>query len=105
MDGVLLGDPFVIWECPNCNVRERTERTVPNRYHQCAGLRGLLAPLVPEGTRAKTEAVDREDYVDDEMVQTDDDGRPIMAVHTTSDAGDHRIVFAPTARLAREEID
>lgn len=102
MDGILLGDPFVIWECPNCNVRERTERTVPNRYHQCTGLKGLLAPLVPEGTRAKTEAVDREDYVGDEIVQIDDDGRPIMATHTTRDDGEDRIVFAPTVKARTE---
>jgi hypothetical protein len=57
--------------------------------------------MVPDGLRCKVEAVEREDYVGKEMVQTDGDGRPVMAVVTTRDDGNDVAVLAPcaTARL------
>jgi hypothetical protein len=49
------------------------------------------------GMSAKVEAKDREDYVGRELVQTDEDGRPVMSVVTTRDNGQDAIVYAPTA--------
>jgi hypothetical protein len=69
------------WYCPNCDAAARTvDAALP--MHQCGGLKGLLAPLVLRGSSAKTEAREREDYVGGELVQTDGDGRPIMATVT-----------------------
>jgi hypothetical protein len=86
------------WVCPNCAMEDVTTEGRPHtRFHACAGLRGLTAPFIPKGTRAKVEARDREDYVKDEIVQTDADGRPVMSVVTTRDDGQDCIVFAPTA--------
>lgn len=67
--------------------------------HPCAGLRGLAAPLVPEGQVCKVEAVARGDYVgaDAGRVRTDGEGRPWMAVRTTHDDHDDLVVFAPLA--------
>lgn len=72
------------WECPNCAVTDRTRPLPANaaRFHQCAGLHGLTAPLVPAGTDCKVTAVERGDYLRDEQQRTGDDGRPYMAVVT-----------------------
>jgi hypothetical protein len=46
-------------------------------------------------------AVEREDYVGDEIVTTDGDNTPIMAVETTRDDGSNDVaVFAPCAQSA-----
>jgi hypothetical protein len=86
------------WECPNCTfVDVTTEANPHSRFHSCAGLKGLTAPMVPAGTRCKIEAVEREDVIGDEVVQTDADGRPIMALITTREDGQDCTVFAPLA--------
>jgi len=90
------------WYCPNCAVEDVTAASVPNRFHTCAGLRGLTAPLLLAGTRAKVTAHEREDYVGTEHVQTDDAGRPIMSITTERDDGQDVVVFAPTATARME---
>lgn len=86
------------WECPNCTVVDVTTEANPHtRFHSCAGLMGMTSPMVPAGTRCKIEAVEREDMVGDDIVQTDGAGRPIMAVVTTREDGQDCIVFAPLA--------
>jgi hypothetical protein len=88
------------WECPNCDHTDVTHESQPHtRFHNCRGLAGLSAPMVPAGTRCKVEAVERGDYVRDELVQTDSDGRPVMSVVTTRDDGNDVAVYAPTAQL------
>lgn len=86
------------WSCPNCHLEDITQGAFrPNRFHTCPSLRGITAPMVPKGTSAKVEARDREDYVGDERVTTDDTGRPVMSVVTTRDDGQDVAVFAPVA--------
>lgn len=86
------------WECPNCPATEVTFEGGPHtRFHACAGLAGLTAPMVPAGTRCKVEAVEREDYIGSEDVQYDGNGRPVMAVVTTRNDGNDVAVLAPTA--------
>lgn len=65
--------------------------------HPCPGLAGLMVPLVPAGQHCKVEAVEREDWIARELVQTDGEGRPVMAVVTTKDDGQDCTVFAPAA--------
>ena len=60
-------------------------------------LRVLTAPMLPEGVAAKVEAREREDYVGQERVQTDENGRPVMSVVTTRDDGQDAILFMPSA--------
>jgi hypothetical protein len=88
------------WWCPNCSAEDRTFEARPHsRFHTCPGLRGLTAPMLPAGIRAKVEVHEREDYVNDEDVQLDPErGRPVMSVTTTRDDGEDVVVFAPTAR-------
>jgi hypothetical protein len=88
-----------LWTCPNCRTEARLPMPRPGQthLHTCPRLRGLTAPLVPMGMSVKVEAKEREDYVGRELVQTDEDGRPVMAVVTTRDNGQDAIVFAPTA--------
>lgn len=88
------------WTCPACNVRDVTNNPRPHtQFHACAGAGGMTVPMVPEGTKAKITRQEREDYVGNELVQTDADGRPVMAiaVERNDDVTDV-VVFAPTAR-------
>lgn len=86
------------WVCPNCTAADVTHESAPHtRFHSCRGLKGLTAPMIPDGVRCKVEAVDREDYVGREDVQTDGEGRPVMAVRTTRDDGTDVAVLAPCA--------
>ena len=92
------------WQCPNCDETAVTTGYKPNRFHRCKGLRGLVAPMVLAGTKAKVERREREDYVGREAVQTDIDGRPVMSVVTTRDDGQDCTVYAPCATATTEEI-
>ena len=102
MRGLLLRPPPQDWECPNCPVTDRTVGRT-NRFHTCAGLGGITAPMVPAGSGARVRAVEREDYVGREAasVLRDADGRPIMSVVTERPDGSNDVmVNVPTARVA-----
>lgn len=92
-------NPEQRWECPNCPLTHVTSDSRPHTpYHECRGLRGLNAPFVPAGTRARVEALEREDYVAGEMVQTDAEGRPVMSIRTERwDGSNDLTVLAPCA--------
>lgn len=60
--------------------------------------------MVMAGTSAKIVAVEREDYVGTDLVQTDGEGRPIMSVVTVRDDGQDCMVFAPTATAKAKEL-
>jgi hypothetical protein len=93
---VLLAVPEQRWTCPNCTQTDVTREARPHtRFHVCAGLRGLTAPFLPAGTAAKVEARERADYVGQDTVQTDAEGRPVMSVVTTRDEGEDVAVLAP----------
>lgn len=86
------------WVCPSCDSAARTvDAKTP--MHPCKGLAGLLAPLVPEGQRAKHTAVEREDFIGRERVQFDAHGRPMMAVRTETEDSLSSTVFSPVATL------
>lgn len=86
------------WECPNCTATDVTHEPKPHtRFHDCAGLKGMTAPMVPAGTKAKIVAHEREDYINGDHVQLDGDGRPVMSVTTTRDDGEDVTVYAPVA--------
>lgn len=92
------------WACPNCSLTDETHEAKPHvRMHPCAGLSGITAPMVPaeEVTRGGTRVVAkvREDYVGDELVAYDEQGRPIAAVETQRPDGSNDVaVMAPTAK-------
>lgn len=91
------------WHCPNCPATDTTKGLAANavRFHPCPGLCGLTAPLLRAAVDAKVEPVERGDYVGGELVQTDDDGRPWMAVRTTrADGSNDLAVLAPTAQAS-----
>lgn len=90
------------WYCPKCTEAARTvDDAIP--VHKCAYGNGLISPLVRSGTKANIIVVEREDYVGRERVQTDVNGRPVMAVSTTRDEGEDRIVFPPSAGAVTKE--
>lgn len=95
----VLQAPEQRWECASCTVTAVT-RGETNRYHQCAGLAGILAPLVPAGSGARILALEREDYVGSEIVARDGNGRPVMAVVTERPDGSNDVmVNVPTAQI------
>jgi hypothetical protein len=90
------------WVCPNCDTTSITRNPEPHtQMHPCGGMNGFIAPMVEDGIKAKVEAVERGDYVNEEIVTyMDKDGHqvPIMSVVTTRDEGQDCAVYAPTAR-------
>jgi hypothetical protein len=58
--------------------------------------------MVPAGSNAYVVTHEREDYIGDELVARDGEGRPIMSVEVIRDDGNDLAVFAPTARLELE---
>lgn len=103
MAGVPLLDPWQDWCCPNCPVTDRTRPLPPGstRYHTCAGLHMLTAPLVRAGVRCKVTAAEREDYLGGDVQATGDDGKPYMNVRVTRDESESLWV---NAGLARAEL-
>lgn len=88
---------FVHWYCPNCQLEDVTHEQRPHsRFHTCPKL-GLVAPMLPAGTKAKVFSVEREDYLGTEIVRRDANGRPKMSVVTVRDDGQDCIAFAPLA--------
>jgi hypothetical protein len=87
------------WVCPNCTETRVTREARPHTpFHSCRGLRGLSAPLVPDGMDCKVETVERGDYVGRELVQTDGERRPVMSIVTTrADGSNDCAVLAPCA--------
>lgn len=96
-------EAFQDWSCPNCDVTDRTRPHPPGatRYHTCAGLHMLTAPLVRAGTRCKVTAAEREDYLSGDVQAAGDDGRPYMNVRLTREDGEDLWV---NAGLARAEL-
>lgn len=96
---VILEPPEHRWHCPACGDRTVTRRAdVHTQFHQCPALRGVLAPYLPESVTGVLRVNEREDYVRDEIVQTDADGRPAMSVTVTREDGEDCFILAPTAR-------
>lgn len=98
MRGVLLDPVVVRWSCPACGGADVTREVQPHtRFHACPAQAGLDTPFLRDGQSSKLTFVEREDYVGDEVVQTGDRGRPVMAAVVTRDDGEDRTVYAPAA--------
>lgn len=93
---VPLLKPTQRWVCPNCKLTSVTHEAQPHsQFHPCAGLNGLLAPMVPAGQRVKVTAVEREDYIGDSNA-----GRVMAVVTERPDGSNDTAVFAPTATVS-----
>jgi hypothetical protein len=98
--GILLEPVVTEWVCPLCGLTDMTrEARVHSRMHPCARLGGLTAPMVNKRDRCEVTVHEREDYIGNEIVQVDADGRPVMAVKTVKDDGEDICVYAPTSYL------
>lgn len=98
---MILNRPAQLWYCQRCSAAARTvDDKIP--MHPCPGMAGLLVPLAREGTKLAHVANEREDYVGKEVVQTDENGRPVMNVVTKRDDGEDCTVYAPTASIVQE---
>lgn len=102
MSDFLLLDAWQDWGCPNCWVTERTRPHPPNatRFHPCAGLHGLTAPMIRAGVDCAVIAVPRGDYLNGAEQRTGDDGKPYMSVITKyADGSNDAAAFAEPAVL------
>ena len=100
-----LIQPAQRWYCPECHKEDVAPHPVANRYHPCAKAGGLIAPMIPAGTRAKISVNEREDYVGTETVRTDENGRPVMSIVTEREDGTNDVmVFAPVAKGGSKEV-
>ena len=89
------------WHCPRCGATDQTTEMKPHaRMHTCAKLHGLDVPMVRDDMDATIVAVEREDYLRDEIQTTDDRGTPISAIRVErADGSNDTFVNAPLARL------
>jgi hypothetical protein len=71
--------------------------------HDCVGVLGMRIPYAPSGESSKVTMHAREDYVRDEDVQRDTEGRVWMSATVTTDHGEHLAVYAPTAHAGATE--
>jgi hypothetical protein len=99
-------EPIHRWECPSCGLTDVTNRPDPHsRMHACGAQKGLTVPMVEVDRELKRNevrhvALEREDYEGAERVTKDNEGRPIMAVHTERADGSHDCtVYAPVATV------
>lgn len=91
------------WGCPNCDYTRVTFKAGRQAVvHRCKGLSGLIAPLVEDGIKCKIEAREREDYIGENLVQVNGEGRPIMSIVTTREDGQDCRVLAPLASARGE---
>ncbi len=94
------------WECPKCDLKQVThEARVHVRMHPCRGLGGLTSPMVTAGTQCKVVVQHRDDYVGDEIVQRDENGRPVTGIAHVRDDGQDFTVFVPSARASMRDLD
>ena len=103
--GVLLTAPERRWVCSHCQFTDITHEAKPHsRMHSCKGMKLMTIPMMPDGTKAKVELVERDDWVGDELVQLDAEGRPWKSVVTTRDEGQDCAVFAATATAGVKDV-
>jgi hypothetical protein len=103
--GVLLEPPLRTFACPSCDATHTVRDARPiTPMHPCRGLKGLTAPYVETHGRdlgrhaVRHTAVERGDYVNGELVTTDGDDRPVMAVRTDrADGSNDCTVYVPPA--------
>ena len=94
----VIDDPRA-WDCSRCDQTAVTPASQPGTpMHVCPGLRMMEIPFRRAGEDADTRLVEREDYVGDEDVRTDENGGVWMAAEIVhGDGHTDRFVYAPTA--------
>jgi hypothetical protein len=90
------------WVCAKgCGAGARTySDRLP--HHRCKLMGGLMVGLIPVGQKAKVEAIERQDYVGDDLVDYTD-GKVIMSTVITRDDGQDCTVYAPCATATVEK--
>lgn len=105
MSDIPILNPRREWACPNCSARDTTVEARPHtRYHTCPGLGGISAPMLSaqevENRAVRVRAIEREDYAGRSTVETDENGKAIMAVETERPDGSTDLaVLAPCINL------
>lgn len=97
---MILEPPVKVWYCPACKLEHvDTDRRARQPMHPCPRLKGLTMPFTLD-RGAGYRLVDRGDYVRGDDVQTDDDGRVVMAIETHhTDRAPDVTVLAPCLNI------
>ncbi|MGW6255424.1 hypothetical protein [Streptomyces sp. NPDC055085] len=95
------------WACPNCSKADITREVQPHtRFHECLGLGGIQAPMVPadQVSSVRVRSIEREDYEGSERgLARDDEGKSIMAVETEYLDGHTDVAVFPGTATANAE--
>lgn len=86
-----------LWECQYCGVRKQTRMYKPHTpMHRCPEFNGIEVPFIKKNQSLIVNT--REDYIGDESVLLDTNGKPIMSVTVDKgDKGNDVYVYAPVA--------
>jgi len=94
-----------LWQCNSCGRQHITKASrdgVQTPLHQCVGLAGTWVPFVPAHSDAIIRVEERQDYIGNDMVFHDANGRPIMSVYTMREDGEDCHILAPTTTVTFE---
>ena len=89
------------WQCNSCGRQhiEPAQAEVTTPMHACGSLAGAWVPFVPANSNGRLRLVEREDYVGNDTVSTDANGRVIMSAYVQRDDGEDCFILAPTTNL------
>lgn len=101
--GIPLLTPETHWKCDarGCEQTAVTRQVGDHqRFHTCQGrdgTAGMTVPMTRVGVRCDVRAVERDDYIAGDDVQTNADGRPVMSVVIEREDGQDCAAYAPCA--------
>jgi hypothetical protein len=105
-DGSRIIDFHTDWYCPECSEVAQSVNTVVNGnklrqmpLHYCAGLYGLLAPMVKKGVQARLRVNYREDYTHGDICTADERGKVVMSITTQRNDGEDLVLHSPCTVL------
>lgn len=99
---MILNQPVVVWMCERCPAVVRKPRDLAaQEFHNCPGMGMLSMPMVEQGVKVKVTVNEREDYINNDVVQVDGNNRPVMSVTTEREDGIDCAVYAPTASIRK----
>lgn len=87
------------WACQDCPTRIRARVGTQTPLHPCPAHNGVRLPMLAEGERGDLRLKVRDDYVGNEDVSYDEQGRPICAAEIVREDGNDVWAYAPAARV------
>lgn len=109
-DELLLTPVQRRWQCPTCDKQHVTSGPASEQpMHHCPALRGIAVPYVEVFETELNKSAQRHvvvewgDYVGDQLVRRDGEGRPVSAVRTERADGSNDVVVFPATATASSQ--